>query len=199
MDKTVQKYFDKENLNWKDEQLLLRKIILETGLKETIKWGRPTYTLDGKNIVGLAGFKNHFGLWFFQGSLLKDKQKMLNNAQEGKTQAMRQWRFESAQDIHPDLVKTYVLESIDNHKQGLSVKIDKKSRGKYDLAPELKTSFEANEKLKDSFYNLTPGRQKEYSNHILEAKRVDTKLKRLEKITPMILKGVGLHDKYKNC
>ncbi|MEL7473318.1 MAG: YdeI/OmpD-associated family protein, partial [Planctomycetota bacterium] len=44
-----------------------------------------------------------------------------------------------------------------------------------------------------------PGKQRQYNEHVSEAKREETKLKRVEKIKPMILEGVGLHDKYKNC
>jgi uncharacterized protein YdeI (YjbR/CyaY-like superfamily) len=46
---------------------------------------------------------------------------------------------------------------------------------------------------------MTPGKQREYCEYISEAKRDATKLKRLEKIIPMIIEGVGLNDKYKNC
>jgi uncharacterized protein YdeI (YjbR/CyaY-like superfamily) len=39
-------------------------------MKEECKWGKPTYTVDGKNIVIMQGFKEYFGLGFFQGALL---------------------------------------------------------------------------------------------------------------------------------
>ena len=50
-----------------------------------------------------------------------------------------------------------------------------------------------------SFNNLTRYKQRKYCEHIVTAKREATKTSRLEKIKPMILQGVGLHDKYKNC
>ena len=53
--------------------------------------------------------------------------------------------------------------------------------------------------LLNAFIALTPGKQKDYSNHISDAKQEKTKASRLEKIRPMILAGGGLHDKYKNC
>jgi uncharacterized protein YdeI (YjbR/CyaY-like superfamily) len=78
---------------WKNELKRLREILRSTELKEEVKWGGPCYTCDGKNVVGIAGFKSYFGLWFHQGALLKDPKKVLMNAQEGKTKAMRQWRM----------------------------------------------------------------------------------------------------------
>lgn len=60
-------------------------------------------------------------------------------------------------------------------------------------------AFEKDKNLKSAFEKLTSGKQKEYSLYINEAKQEATKIKRLEKIIPMILQGIGLYDKYKNC
>jgi uncharacterized protein YdeI (YjbR/CyaY-like superfamily) len=57
-----------EASNWRNEQLKLRSILLATPLSEEIKWGAPCYTCNGKNVVGIGGFKSYFGLWFFPGS-----------------------------------------------------------------------------------------------------------------------------------
>ena len=192
----VEAYISKKD-KWTNELIILRKILLKLNLEEAIKWGAPTYSYNGKNVVGIAAFKKYFGLWFFQGGLLKDDAKVLENAQEGKTQAMRQWRIYSQEDINKELIKTYVLESIDNFKAGKEIK---PNRNKSLIIPEeLQSLLNENSKLKSSFESLTKGKQREYADHISEAKRETTKLKRLEKITPMILSGVGLHDKYKNC
>ena len=66
-------------------------------MKEERKWGKPTYTVDGKNIVILQGFKEYFGLGFFQGALLKDPKKLL--VQLGQVQAGRVMKFTSVKDI----------------------------------------------------------------------------------------------------
>ena len=87
--KTVDQYISKKR-DHKKELTKLRKIIKTTELVETKKWGAPVYTIDGKNIVGIAAFKSYVGLWFFQGTMLKDKKKKLINAQEGITKALRQ-------------------------------------------------------------------------------------------------------------
>ena len=125
--KSAEEYI-REKTHWSDELNILRKLILQTELKETIKWGAPVYTLDGKNIVGLAGFKNHFGIWFYNGVFLKDKEKALVNAQEGKTKALRQMRFESIEDIKPDIVLSYVKEAIANQKAGKEIKPNRKAK-----------------------------------------------------------------------
>lgn len=70
------------------------------------------FTINGKNVVSIAGFKNFFAIWFFQGALLSDSENKLINAQEGKTKLMRQWRFTSKEQINEDQIRRYIAEAI---------------------------------------------------------------------------------------
>ena len=97
--------------HWATELEILQTIISKTNLVETIKWGAPVYTLNGKNIVGITGFKNHFALWFYKGVDLKDESKVLVNAQEGVTKSLRQWRFKSKSEINEKLILEYIEEA----------------------------------------------------------------------------------------
>lgn len=193
----VEEYLEIKN-EWKNELNLLRSIIQKTELVECIKWGAPTYTIAGKNVVGLGAFKGYVGIWFFQGALLSDTKKLLLNAQEGKTNAMRQMRFTSLNEIDEDTILYYLEEAILNQKEGKTVPIAKKS-SKFKIPTELKQALDADLKAADMFTKFTAYKQKEYALHIAQAKREATKLKRIEKIIPMILKGIGLNDKYRNC
>ena len=174
----------------------LRELILETELEETYKWQFPVYTLQGKNVVGLGAFKKFFGVWFFQGALLSDPGKKLINAQVGKTAAMRQWRFDDEDQIDEELLRTYLQEAILNQKAGLSVPTQKPSRKKPKIPLVLKEAL-TDSGLQKAFENFTPGKQKEFIEYLEEPKREGTKVKRLEKIIPMILRGEGLNDKYR--
>lgn len=197
MDARVDEYIGKKE-QWRKELTLLRNALLELPVEETIKWGAPTYTYEGKNIVGLAAFKNYCGLWFFQGGLLKDTHKVLMNAQEGKTKAMLQWRFPTIKDIDTKLIKAYVLEAIENQKQGKEIKPQRNKKPL--IIPELlQNELETNFSLKENFESFSLSKKREYADYISEAKREATKQYRLEKIIPMILEKKGLHDKYKNC
>lgn len=183
---------------WQEALEKLRAILISTGLEETIKWGAPCYTLEGKNIVGVGAFKAHFGLWFFQGALLTDSARVLVNAQEGKTRAMRQWRMTSAKDIKVRTIKSYIKEALENQRNGEAIK-PVRAKTNLVLPPELVAAFKKNKKAASAFKTLSPGKQRDYAEHIAEAKRADTKARRLEKILPMISAGQGLHDKYRNC
>ncbi len=194
---SVEEYIENNN-HFGEELTLLRNIITKTELEETLKWSAPVYALDGKNVVGLGAFKNHFGIWFFNGVFLKDEKNLLVNAQEGKTKALRQMRFDSIDDIDQAAVLAYVKEAIENQKLGKEIKPERKGKS-VTIPNELKTLFKSQPDVHQSFKALTPGKQREYCEHIESAKREATKQSRLEKITPMILQGIGLHDKYKNC
>ena len=193
--KKVDAYIKKHE-PWGEQLGRLRELLLAAGLSETIKWGSPTYTLDGKNLIGLAAFRNHCALWFHSGSFLVDKDRHLHNAQEGRTRGMRQWRFEAGDRIPVQKVKAYIKEAIANERAGMRIKPKVKPL----IVPmELEKALGKNRKLKQAFDKLTPGKQREYADHIASAKQEATRISRLEKVTPMILKGAGLNDRYKNC
>jgi uncharacterized protein YdeI (YjbR/CyaY-like superfamily) len=192
--KSVDAYIDSSE-RWQNELRTLRNILLATPLEETVKWGAPCYVLDGKNVVGLGAFKSYFGLWFHQGALLSDPRGVLINAQEGKTKAQRQWRMTSAKEIKPAAIKAYVKEAIELQKQGKQIKpVRAKSVA---MPPELTAALARSAKAKRAFDSLTPGKQREYAEHVSEAKRDATKADRIKKIIPMILAGHGLNDRYR--
>ncbi|WP_420578559.1 YdeI/OmpD-associated family protein [Ekhidna sp.] len=193
MAKTPEEYI---SLNKEYRPLLekLQSILLSTELEEKMKWGIPTYCLKNKNVAGIGAFKSYAGLWFFNGSFLKDESKKLINAQEGKTKGMRQWRFESVDEIDEKLVRSYIEEAIQNQKKGKEIKPEKKPL----LVPdELKEALASDGFLSEVFDSMSLSCKREYTEYIAEAKRPETKQKRLEKIIPMIREKVGLNDKYK--
>lgn len=180
---------------WKDVLLQLRQILLNTGLHETLKWGKPTYMADGRNIVGISDFKSYCGLWFFNGALLADKAKVLVNAQE-TTKGMRSMRFESINDINEDLIRAYVAEAIANESKGIRITADKNKP--LIIPAELRQLLNGNPDLKANFEKLSKTNQRDYAEYIATAKQEKTKQSRLEKIIILIEQGKGLHDKYKS-
>ncbi|MEM7367045.1 MAG: YdeI/OmpD-associated family protein [Bacteroidota bacterium] len=193
--KSIEEFFANSG-KWHEALRLLQQTLHATNLQETLKWGIPVYTLNKKNVVGIAGFKSFVALWFYQGALLDDPAQQLINAQKGKTQALRQWRFESLEEIqlHLPMIEKYVKEAIQNQEQGREIKPQKNKP--LDIPPELLERLSADTQLKSQFETLSLGRRRDYAEYISEAKREQTKQKRLEKIIPMILEGVGLNDRY---
>jgi uncharacterized protein YdeI (YjbR/CyaY-like superfamily) len=180
--------------SWEKELELLRDILAKTQLITASKWGGEVYTFNGKNVVGIGGFKNYFTIWFFNGVFLKDPKKVLVNAQEGVTKSLRQWRFTSKKEIDEKVILQYIDEAIENEKLGKKLAPVKKETIISDF---FQNELLADIELKKQFEKLTPGKQREYLEYIDSAKREETKNTRMEKIKPMILSAIGLNDKYK--
>lgn len=190
---SVEEYIESED-TFAGGLVLLRDIMTSTELQETVKWGIPTYAINNKNVVSISAFKNHFGVWFFNGVFLSDPLHILINAQEGKTKGLRQLRFTNANEIDKKIILKYVLEAIDNQKKGLEIRLEKK---KLVIPVELASILNDNEKLASIFESLTLGKKRAFAEYVGDAKRKETKIKRLEKIIPMILNNIGLNDKYR--
>lgn len=183
---------------WKEELELIRKVLLQLPLQEEIKWGIPAYIYKKKNIMGMSAFKNYCGIWFHHGVFLKDEAKLLINAQKDKTKGLRQIRFTSLDEINPIVLKKYVLEAIENSEAGKEIK-PKRNKKPVVIPMELEQELLKSKRLQLTFSQFSISKQREFCEYISSAKRETTKMKRLEKIIPMILNKIGLNDKYRNC
>src|SRR5215813_3220584 len=97
---------------WRAEIAELKRILSGFDLREERKWGKPCYTIDGKNVVIIQGFKDYCALGFFQGALLKDPKNLL--VQLGQVQAARVMKFASTKEIAAKsaAIKSYVREAV---------------------------------------------------------------------------------------
>lgn len=192
--KNFEEYLEKHP-KWKKQLQELREIFIELGLEETIKWGAPTYTLKGKNVLGMVGFKAHMAIWIYNAALLKHNVKLLQNPHGAK--AMRQIRFGEGENIPLDKIRKYVEEAVQLQREGKEIKPEKNKS--FEVPDELKKRMKKDQDLEMAFNSLTRGKQREYAEHIAVAKREETRLSRLEKAISLIKEGKGLYDKYKNC
>lgn len=178
---------------WKEEFEKLREIVQDSELTEEFKWKHPCYTLNGKNIVLIHGFKDYCALLFHKGALLKDPQKILIQQTEN-VQSARQIRFTNLQEIieMESILKAYILEAIEVEKAGLEVKA--KEHSEFTIPEELHQKFDELPALKTAFEALTPGRQRAYILHFSQPKQSKTRESRIMKCIERILIGKGLTD-----
>lgn len=184
-------YFNKPS-QWQDEYAQLRKIVLDCGLTEELKWGVPCYTYQKKNVVLIHGFKEYCAILFHKGALLNDSESILIQ-QTKHVQAARQIRFTGVKQIVKmmPILKAYIYEAIEVEKAGLEVKFEKRPEP---VPEELKNKFKEVPALKAAFESLTPGRQRAYILYFSSAKQSKTRKARIEKYTQQILHGKGLND-----
>jgi uncharacterized protein YdeI (YjbR/CyaY-like superfamily) len=178
---------------WQQEMTFLRELILSCKLTEEFKWMHPCYTSGGSNIVLVHGFKDYCALLFFKGVLMKDPKGLLVQ-QTANVQTARQIRFSNLNEISKlsPRIKAYIKEAIRVENAGL--KVEYKKTADYAMPDEFKAALKLDKKLKTAFEQLTPGRQKGYLLYFSAAKQPETRIRRIEKYIPAILKGKGVDE-----
>ena len=190
MPKGVDAYFARAK-QWREESERLRTILLACELDEALKWGKPCYGVDGKNIAIIQPMKAFVALLFFKGALLEDPDGVLEEQGENTRSALRLC-FTSVREVAEmeSVVRDFVRQAVEVESAGLSVP----KQTKLELVEELRTRLEGSPKLKAAFEALTPGRQRAYNIYISGAKRSQTRADRVEKCVPAIRAGRGLRD-----
>jgi uncharacterized protein YdeI (YjbR/CyaY-like superfamily) len=193
MNSAVDAYISKAQ-KWQPESKKLRKILLDCGLTETLKWGKPCYMFQENNIIVIQGFKEYSALLFFKGVLLNDPHGILLKTGEN-TRVGRQIRFTHVREIveMEPVLKTYIYQAIEVEKAGL--KVEPKKQGELILAEEFKDQLAKQPALKNAFESLTPGRQRAYNLFFSAPKQSKTRSSRVEKCIKQILQGKGLNDR----
>lgn len=180
--------------NWEDELSKLREIVLDCGLTEEVKWGVPCYTLQGANVVVISALKECCVVSFFKGALLHEEDGILvkpgANSQVGRI--IRLTSLEQIKQLEP-LIRAYIYEAIEVERAGLKVELKQNPEP---IPEEFQQRLDNDPALSTAFYSLTPGRQRGYILHFSASKQSKTRESRIDKCIPLILSGIGLHDKY---
>lgn len=186
----VDAYVERSTL-WPQEIAAVRPILLGCGLTEELKWGKPCYAHDGRNILILQEMKAFLSIMFFKGALLDDPAGILREQGEN-TRSARRIQLTSVDEVHAlaDVLPTYVDAAIAVEDAGLSVA----PAPEPELAPELAERLAGDAELAEAFDALTPGRRREYNLHIGSAKQAATRERRIDRCVPAILAGKGLRD-----
>jgi len=178
---------------WKKEMDKLRNIALDCFLTEEIKWSKPCFTFQKRNIAVIIPLRDVVALSFFKGALLRDPRGILERVGE-HTQAARWIKFASVQAIkalEPTL-REYLYEAIELEESGRKVALKKPAD--YPIPEELQRLLDENARVATAFDALTPGRRKSYIFHISGAKQAKTRAARAARCVPMILSGRGFNE-----
>jgi uncharacterized protein YdeI (YjbR/CyaY-like superfamily) len=181
----------KRSKKWPAEMTELRPILHACGLTEEIKWGKPCFSYGEHNIAIMQEMNAFLALMFFKGALLKDPAGILKSQGPNSRSALRV-EFTSAAQVAKlaKTLRTYVAEAVKVAEAGLEVG----PAPELVLVEELQQRLKSDKAFRTAFEKLTPGRQREYHLQISSAKQAATRLARIEKYAPQILKGKGFRD-----
>lgn len=167
----------------------LRRICLDMGLEETVKWAHPCYMHAGRNIAIFGAFRTDFRLSFMNAGLLNDSEGVLE-PQGPNSQTPSMIRFtavEQAGDMEP-VIRAYLRQLMDHAEAGTK---PPKAEREIDMPDELAEALDADPELAEAFQALTPGRQRSYLFSLNQAKQSATRAARIEKFRTRIIAGKG--------
>lgn len=171
----------------------LRRICVQAGLTETVKWGHPCYMHADRNIVIIGAFRQDFRISFFNAALLKDPAKVLEK-QGPNTRHSEMIRFTDNAQVAAlaQTITAYLQEAKGNAEAGIR---PPKEKAEFDLPHELVDALDADTELADAFRQLTPGRQRSYVINLASAKTSATRASRISKFREKILSGNGANER----
>jgi len=154
-------------------------------VEEALKWKMPTFMYHGI-LCSMAAFKQHCSFGFWKHELVVGRE------QTSGTQAMGQFgRITQLADLPSQkILAGYIKKAMQLNEEGI-----KAPRVPDDLAAALKK----NRKAAATFAAFSRSSQREYVEWIIEAKREETRVKRLATAIAWMAEGKSRNWKYVNC
>lgn len=167
------------------------------GIEEEIKWQFPCFIYKKKILCNMAAFKEHCAFGFWLAPLMDDPYQVMEN--RGETSAMGQFgKIGSLTDLPPDSVlKEYLLEAATLVDQGKTLPKKTSAKKQYTMPESFKSALEKTPQALARFQRLSPSHQWEYLEYICEAKKEETRIRRVEKSIGKLLEGKDLNAQYK--
>ncbi len=178
---------------WIDGLNKLRRICLDTGLEEAVKWAHPCYMHVNRNIAIFGAFRGDFRLTFLNPALLRDTEGVLE-PQGPNSQRPAMMRFTAVEQVGEmeAVIRAYLRQLMDHAELG--TKPPKVTRG-IDMPDELAEALDADPELAEAFQALTPGRQRSYMFNLNQARQSKTRVARIEKFRERIIAGKGASER----
>ena len=162
--------------------------------EETIKWGAPGFTVEGKILLIMAAFKAHAALNFWRGQELGDGSP--------KAGAMGQFgRLNSLDDLPPDAELDALIREAEALAKTAPVprKVKHEPNPPVELHPEFAAALKANPKAQAVLDSFPPSARRDYLDWIAEAKQDATRDKLISTAIEWLCEGKKRHWIYERC
>lgn len=178
---------------WAEGLAALRRLCLEMGLEESVKWGQPCYQHAGRNIVIFGALKGDFRLSFFNASLLSDPDGILQR-RGPHTRSPDMVCFTDAAEVTrlTPALRNCLREAMDHAEAGRQ---EAKAPRALETPDELTAALDADPELAEAFAALTPGRQRSHVLHLLSTAKPATRQARIARQRERILAGKGFNER----
>jgi uncharacterized protein YdeI (YjbR/CyaY-like superfamily) len=168
----------------------LRRICLDMGLSEHVKWAHPCYVHAGRNIALFGAFRNDFRLTFMNAGLLTDSEDVLRpNGPNSQTPSVMYFTGSAQVGQMEPVIRDYLKQLMDHAEAGTPP--PPRVKTEIEMPDELVEALDADSELAEAFHTLTPGRQKSYLFNLNQARKPETRFARIEKFRDRIIAGKG--------
>jgi len=166
-------------------------------VEETIKWSRPCFAYRGILFCFIAVFKAHlaFGFWH------KDMKKVIA-ADGGKADEALGLlgRITSIADLPDDrTLMRYIKTAMKLHDSGVPTRPKPKPKAALPVPADLTAALRKNRPAAAAWEKFSPSHRREYIEWLVEAKREETRAKRLATTIEWLAAGKSRNWKYENC
>jgi uncharacterized protein YdeI (YjbR/CyaY-like superfamily) len=163
------------------------------GVEEVIKWGVPHFMLAGQNLAGMAAFKGHatFGFW-------RDEDVTGAARKQGAMGSMG--RLTSLADLPGDnQLAAMIARAVTLCGEGKPKRPPRAPKAPLDLPADLGAALRVNSAAQAHWDAFSPGKRRDYIEWVIEAKRDETRGKRIGTIVTQVAEGKDRNWKYKDC
>lgn len=195
-DPRIDAYIEKQADFAKPILIRLREAVHEAcpEAEETLKWSMPTFTYKSEILANMAAFKAHATFGFWRGSLvLPDNEK--------RHEAMGSFgRLTSMDDLpEPEVLRGLIVKAMELTDAGVKPVRNKIVKGDFEVPEDLRTALGANSSAAATFEGFPPSCRREYVQWVTEAKRADTRAKRVAQAVEWMAEGKKRHWRYEQC
>ncbi len=186
-----------ERPEWQRKVLVrVRQLIhaADPAIEEAWRWNAPHFDHGGHIMIGMMAFKEHIGIWFHKGALIKDPRKLFEKADE---KGMRSYKIMEGDEIKEAALLDLVKKAVALNKKGVKVTDAQPARRTLNVPKDLAEVLEKDEMARDHWKHFTYSRRKEYVEWITDARQEETRKRRIAESFQMIRQGVGVDDKYR--
>jgi uncharacterized protein YdeI (YjbR/CyaY-like superfamily) len=164
-------------------------------VEETLKWSSPHFDYNGSMMCAMAAFKEHAIFGFWKGKLMKGVSPNRNNGGE----AMGNYgRLTLVKDLPSKKELTALIrEAMRLNDEGIVVPRTKPaSKPEAKVPAELAGALKKHQAASAAFKAFSPSQRREYVEWIDDAKRDETKARRVAQAVEWIAEGKGRNWKY---
>lgn len=188
-----------EQPEWQRRLLVrLRQLIHahDTEVEETWRWNAPGFD-HGGIMISLHGFKTCVSVWFHKGALLKDTHGLFVLTEKDEERGIRKYKVNEGEPINEKAFADLVKQAVKLNEAGTKLGDAKPARKALVVPPELENCLKKDEEAWEHWENFNHSHKKEYVEWIDDAKKDETRKRRIAQALEMIREGVGKEDKHR--